>query len=73
MRKTKAVGFADVYLQHCDEKSNSNEIFDIEVYKKLVELDTKLGTTASEQLYKCLQHTTRLDIMKVGIHYLSEC
>ena len=68
VRKYGYAGFADVYLQRCNRKPESNEIIDIKVYKKLVELDTKLGTTASEQLYTCLYRTTRLDIIKVRIH-----
>ena len=72
MRKAGAVGFADVYLNRCNKESESNEIIDNNVYGKLVELDTKLGTTASEQLYGCLNRTTRLDIIKVRIHYSNE-
>ena len=59
-------------MDRCNKESESNEIIDIKVYKKLVELDTKLGTTASEQLFKCLYRTTRLDIIEVRIHYLNE-
>ena len=32
---------------------------------KLIELDTRLGTTTSEQLYKCVFNTSNLDIIKV--------
>ena len=71
MRKEDWVGFADVYLDRCDAESDSNEIIDIHVYKKLVDLDTKLGTTVSDQLYRCLCHTTRSDIIKVKIHYFN--
>ena len=45
---------------------------DITVYKELVRLDTKLGVTASEQLYKCLFHTSRLDIVEVWFCYLNK-
>ena len=71
VRKNNQLGFADVYLYRCNEESKSNKIIGIEliieyyVYKKLVKLDTKLGTTASEQLFMCLAHTTRWDIIKV--------
>ena len=71
LRKNNWVGFAEVYLDRCNKESESNEIIDIKVYKKLVELDTKLGTTASEQLFKCLYRTTRLDIIEVKIHYFN--
>ena len=59
------IGYAEVYLWRCNEESKSNDEIDIHVYKKLVELDTKLGTTASEQLLQILSHTTRLDIIMV--------
>ena len=72
MRKNNFVGFAEVYLKRCNIESDSNEIIDIEVYKKLFALDSKLGTTPIEQLYKCIHQTTRSDIIKVGIHYLNE-
>ena len=56
------VGYASYYLQKCISIDN-------EVYSKLVELDTRFGTTASEQLYWCLLKTTRSDILKVE-HFL---
>ena len=62
LRKGNCVGFAHVYLAKCDY---SNDVIDKEVYTKLVELDTRLGTTASEQLYGCLYFTLNLDIIKV--------
>ena len=64
-KKNGFIGFAEVYLWRCNEESKSNDEIDIDVYKMLVELDTKLGVTTSEQLYKCLFHTSRLDIIEV--------
>ena len=60
MKEEDYVGYADYYLGECIS-------IDKEVYSKLVELDTRLGTTASEQLYWCLQKTSRSDIIKVRI------
>ena len=56
-----------MYLQRCmnDETMSSDEKIDRQVYTQLVELDSKLGTTASEQLLKCLLFTTRWDIITV--------
>ena len=65
LRKYYLIGFAELYLEQCNKESGSNGKVDINVYRKLVELDTKLGTTASEQLYKCLNRTRRSDIIKV--------
>ena len=65
------VGFASMYLERFDEESGeeskSNGEIDKELYAELVELDTRLGTKVSKQLYVCLNHTTRSDIIKVGI------
>ena len=69
LRKKNWVGFANVYLNQCNEESKPNDAIDIRFYTKLVELDARLGTTASEQLFKCLQKTTRSDIIKVE-HFL---
>ena len=72
LRKKNWVGFAEVYLNQCNQKSMSNDGIDKEVHSKLVELDTRLGTTASEQLFCCLQKTTRSDIIKVERFLLME-
>ena len=69
IRKHKWVGFAQVYLDRCNTESKTENIADIQVYTQLVKLDTRLGTTTSEQLFACLFHTTRLDIIKVKIKY----
>ena len=66
VRKLNYVGWADYYLQKCHKKSKSDYEIDIKVYSKLVELDIRLGTTASEQLFACLNRTTRSDIIKVA-------
>ena len=58
--------FAEEYLERCNKESKSNDKINKEVYTKLVELETRLGKEASEQLYQCLEHTTRSDIIKVG-------
>ena len=58
-------GFANVYLWRCDKESKTENIADVQLYTELVELDTRLGTTAGTQLYRCLYHTTRWDIIKV--------
>ena len=65
LRKDDWVGFAEVYLERCNEESKPNDEIDKKMYTKLVELDTRLGTTASEQLYGSICHTLNLDIIKV--------
>ena len=61
----REVGFAFEYLQKCEKELMSDNEIDIEVYTKLVYLDSKLEITAVKQLYWCLQFTTRSDIIKV--------
>ena len=65
IKKGGSVGFADAYLHRCCLESKTDDKIDIQVYTELVQLDSRLGTTASEQLTKCLQLTTRSDIIKV--------
>ena len=67
LRRKGGVGFADIYLWRCNEESKTENVADIQVYNQLVKLDTRLGTTSSEQLYRCLFRTTRLDIIKVKL------
>ena len=65
LREDRYVGFANVYLQRCEKESTSENIADVQIYEKLVELDTRLCTTATEQLFKCLFYSLRLDLIKV--------
>ena len=58
-------GFAAAYLNRCDKESKSDDEIDKEIYSKLAKLDTRLGTTAGEQLCGCLFNTLNLDIIKV--------
>ena len=67
LREDGYVGFAEVYLQRCDEESKSENFADVQLYAKLVELDTRLGTTATEQLFGCVQFSLRFDLIKVYI------
>ena len=71
-KKNGFIGYANVYLWRCNQESKSNDEIDIDVYKMLVELDTKLGVSVSEQLFGCLHKTTRWDIIKVGDETLNE-
>ena len=65
LRKKGWVGFANVYLQQCTNESKSDDKIDKEFFNELVELDTRLGTTSSEQLFYSLFYTLNLDIIKV--------
>ena len=65
LRNEKWVGFAELYLNQCNKDSEIENIADTQVYSKLVELDSRIGTTATKQLFECLRYTLRLDILKV--------
>ena len=53
------------------KNKTENKEPDAEIYKQLVEMDTKLGTTNTEQLWKCLVITTRLDIIKICLEVIT--
>ena len=61
------VGFAEIYLSRCGKESRLDDNIDIQVYTKLVQLDSKLGTRADSQFFRCLKYTARSDIIKVKI------
>ena len=65
LKKKRFDGFANLYLFRCKKESGSDEKIDAKVYTKLVELDTRLGTTGSDQMFGCLLSTTRSEIIKV--------
>ena len=65
MRKYNWTGFAEIFLWRCKQESKTLDKKDIELYIMLIELDKRLGTTATDQLFGCLLRTTRWDIIKV--------
>ena len=56
-------GFAQVYLAECSREND--EVMDAPLYKKLIEIDTCMGTSSSMQLFWCLNYTTRKDLITV--------
>ena len=63
--RTPDNSYAGLYLHRCNKESKSDDEIDIEVFTRLSELDSKLGTPASEQLLQIILRTTRSDIIKV--------
>ena len=59
------VGYANYYLQECWDESELKNKADVVVYKQLLEIDSKLGTTQSEHLRYCLSHSPRTDLIEV--------
>ena len=68
LRKYGWSGFSHFYLERCYKESKIGDKIDVEAYVRLVQLDTKLGTGSSEQLFWCLCFTTKWDIIKVKIY-----
>ena len=58
-------GYAEYYLYKCWNESKWINEADAKVYQGLIDIDSKLGTELSQQLWACLNWTTRWDIIKV--------
>ena len=65
LRELGFVGYAHYYLQQCWNKSKLKNKADVTIYKQLLEIDAKLGTTQSEQLRVCLCFSPRKDLIEV--------
>ena len=65
IRKKAGWGYADYYLRKCENDSKKINEADPTVYQRLNDIDIKLGTELSLQLWCCLCWTTRWDIIKV--------
>ena len=65
VREYGYVGYADYYLQECWDESELKNKADVTIYKQLLEIDSKLGTTQAEQLFECLRLSPREDLIEV--------
>ena len=65
LRELSFVGYAHYYLKKCWDESELKNKADVAVYKQLLEIDAKLGTTQSEQLFECVFYSLRIDLIKV--------
>ena len=59
------VGYAEYYLEKCYDESELINKANIDIYNQLLEIDSKLGTTQTEQLFECLRLSVRMDLIKV--------
>ena len=59
------VGFASYYLRGSYDESNLKNKAEISIYKQLLEIDSQLGTTQTEQLFWCVFYSVRMDLIKV--------
>ena len=65
VRRKDIAGYASYYLKKCWNSYDLENHADVTVYKQLIEIDSKLGITQTEQLFACLFQTVRMDIIKV--------
>ena len=59
------VRYASYYLKKCWNESKLKNKADVTVYKQLLEIDSKLGTSQTKQLLRCVFHSLRMDLIKV--------
>ena len=65
LRELGYVGYANYYLKACWDESELINKADVSIYKQLLEIDSKLGTTPTEQLFEYVFHSLRIDLIKV--------
>ena len=65
LRKVGWVGYSHYYLEKCCDESELKDNADVTIFKQLLEIDAKLGTTQSEQLFRCVFYSLRMDLIKV--------
>ena len=65
LRELGYVGYASYYLRHCWNESELKNKADVTIYKQLLQIDAKLGTTQSEQLFECVRFSPRKDLIEV--------
>ena len=69
LRENRYFGYAYYYLVQCGDESELKNKADVTVYKQLLEIDAKLGTTQTEQLFECVFSSVRMDLIKVKIYF----
>ena len=65
IREYNFVGYAHYYLREFWDESELNNKADVTIYRQLLEIDSKLGTSQSEQLRCCLHYSPRKDLIEV--------
>ena len=64
-------GYANFYLVECWNEMTKNNEADASVYRQLVDIDSKLASEYSRQLFCCLAWTTRWAIIEVWLNNLN--
>ena len=69
IREYTFVGYGNYYLRECEDESEWKNKADVAIYKQLLEIDSKLGTTQSEQLRWCLRYSPQKALIEVFINF----
>ena len=69
IRELSDARYAEYYLCGFWDESEWKNKADVTIYKQLLEIDSKLGTTQTEQLFECVCHSLRMDLIKVRIYF----
>ena len=72
LKRLVLFGFAHLYLYRFHLESKTDDEIDVQVYAKLVQLDSRCGLNASLQLYGSIHKTTRSDVIQVLILLLKK-
>ena len=65
LRKLRFYGFASTYLNNSWDETELVNKAKVNIYKELITIDEKLGTTNTQQLFECVRNSFRLDLLKV--------
>ena len=69
LRENDMFGYGTYYLIICWDNFELLSKADLTIYKQLREIDAKLGTTQTEQLFECVLFSARFDLIKVHISF----
>ena len=69
LRENGVFGYGTYYLVTSYDNSELLSKADLTIYKQLLEIDAKLGTTPTEQLFECVLFSARMDLVKVRINF----
>ena len=67
LREKGFVGYSEYYLKRFYNESKLRNQATTKIYKKLLEIDSQLGTTQTETLFGCVFYSVRMDLIKVRV------
>ena len=64
-KETNYAGYAEYFIAEYGGRDANSDSDAATVYQRLIDIDAVCGTDASLQLFRCINRTTRCDIIKV--------